>query len=186
VKTDDIKLPARNGGELTQYTVVDAGVSRYFVWSIHHALYDGWSLPMILSRVQSAYLDSTSNFPRSPYASFIKYVRDSDLEVSDEFWRKRLADASSLQFPQNSRKDMIRSSKMLTHTASTKLSAGMEVTLSTIIRAAWSIVVAEYSGSNDVIFGETLAGRDIPVSNIANIIGPIFTTVSLSRSIIPT
>jgi amino acid adenylation domain-containing protein/non-ribosomal peptide synthase protein (TIGR01720 family) len=47
----------------------------------------------------------------------------------------------------------------------------------TIIRAAWAVVVERHSGSKDVVFGETLAGRDIPVQSITDIIGPTFTTV---------
>jgi amino acid adenylation domain-containing protein len=39
------------------------------------------------------------------------------------------------------------------------------------------MLVASYSGSNDVVFGETLFGRNSPVTGITDIIGPIFTTV---------
>lgn len=180
-KTGDIMLPAHNGGELTRYTIVEEDDGkRYFVWSIHHSLYDGWALPMILSRVQSAYLDSASSFPKSSYASFIKYVTDIDIHTSDNFWRARLEGASPLQFPTVSRTEDNRSRQnhVLTHSICiSKDSAKMEVTLPTIIRAAWALIVANYSGSNDVVFGETLAGRDIPVTGITDIIGPIFTTV---------
>ena len=182
VNTEEIKLPLHNGGALTQYTIIDGENSngRLFIWSIHHALYDGWSMPMVLSRVQSAYFDSTSSFPKGSYSSFIKYVTDVDMSTSDEFWRTRLAGASPLQFPQNMRAEgnQPRDNQMLSQSiAISDDSAGMEVTIPTIIRAAWSIIVATYSGSNDVVFGETLAGRDIPVTGITDIIGPIFTTV---------
>jgi len=135
---------------------------------------------MVLSRVQSAYLDSTSSFPTSSYASFIKYISDIDIQTSDEFWRTRLAGASPLQFPQKSTHsdaNLTRENQVLNHRITVSDVNRMEVTIPTIIRAAWSLIVATYSGSNDVIFGETLAGRDIPVAGIADIIGPIFTTV---------
>ena len=135
---------------------------------------------MVLSRVQSAYLDSTSSFPTTSYASFIKYVSDVDIHTSDEFWRTRLAGASPLQFPQkatNSDPNSMRNNQVINHNIAISNTTSMEVTLPTIIRAAWSLIVATYSGSNDVVFGETLAGRDIPVNGIADVIGPIFTTV---------
>ena len=135
---------------------------------------------MVLSRVQSAYLDSTSSFPTSSYASFIKYIMDVDIQTSDEFWRTRLAGAAPLQFPQkatHSDSNIVRDSQVLHHNLAVSDASRMEVTIPTIIRAAWSLIVATYSGSNDVIFGETLAGRDIPVAGITDIIGPIFTTV---------
>jgi amino acid adenylation domain-containing protein/non-ribosomal peptide synthase protein (TIGR01720 family) len=182
INIDEIQLPTHNGGCLTQYTIVDAEDSEdhFFIWSIHHALYDGWSMPMVLQRVESAYLDSVSSFPKSSYASFIKYLTEMDMPASDDFWRTRLANASPLQFPQTIARadEQTRSNQMLSHSISISADvAGLDVTVPTIIRAAWSMIIATYSGSNDVVFGETLAGRDIPVTGITDIIGPIFTTV---------
>ena len=182
LEAEGVQLPAHNGGPLTRYTIIDGDDSdgRYFVWSVHHCLYDGWSLPMVLKRVETAYLDSTSNFPASPYVLFIKYLSDIDEQASDEFWRTRLSGAAPLQFPQNQslEPDQGHSTQMLTHTATiSRHTAGMGITVPTIIRAAWGLLVSAYSGSNDVVFGETLAGRDIPINGITDIIGPVFTTV---------
>jgi non-ribosomal peptide synthetase component F/aryl carrier-like protein len=182
VSDSPVQLPSHNGGPLTQYTIVTDQESNecYFVWSIHHALYDGWSLPMVLKRVEMAYMDNASSISKSSYALFIKYLTEVDDNASDEFWRKRLSGASPLQFPQSQHVASERKSdsKTLTHTVSiSQNTASMGITLPSIIRAAWSMVVASYSGSNDVVFGETLAGRDIPIEGITEMIGPTFTTV---------
>lgn len=182
VENDEAQIPEHNGGPLTRYTIVSERHSndQYFVWSIHHALYDGWSLPMVLKRVETAYLDASTNFPKSSYALFIKYLSDVDEKASDEFWRRRLAGSSPLQFPQaqHTNTDRAQNNQLLTHTTIiSRNTASMGITVPTIIRGAWSIVVAAYSGSNDVVVGETLAGRDIPVQSITDIIGPTFTTV---------
>ncbi|KAH8602265.1 nonribosomal peptide synthase [Bisporella sp. PMI_857] len=177
---EDPKLPTHVGGELTYYKIVDSGngKNRFFHWSIHHCLYDGWSLPMVLSRVQSCYLESNSSFPKASYASFINYLTNTDVKVSDDFWRNRLAGAEPLQFPQTSHSEtQTRNSHSLAHSVRLlERRSKIEVTIPTVIRAAWSLIVATYSGSDDVVFGETLSGRDISVPNIADIIGPIFTT----------
>ncbi|TVY85159.1 Nonribosomal peptide synthetase [Lachnellula suecica] len=177
-----VHLPLHNGGSLTQYTIVNERASGkiYFVWSIHHALYDGWSLPMVLKKVEMAYNSNKSSLSRRPYASFIKYLSEVDEHASDEFWRKRLCGASPLHFPQNQHAAVTpkSDSRIITHSVSTSQNTtSMGITLPSIIRAAWSLVVASYSGSQDVVFGETLAGRDIPVENITEIVGPTFTTV---------
>ena len=135
---------------------------------------------MVLKRVETAYLDSASSLPKSSYALFIKYLSEVDEHASDEFWRKRLSGSSPLQFPQNQHVSSNRTSdnKTLTHSVSiSQNTTSMGITLPSVIRAAWSMVVASYSGSNDVVFGETLAGRDIPIDGITEIIGPTFTTV---------
>jgi len=180
IESEGARIPEHNGGHLTRYTIVSDGNSRFFVWSVHHALYDGWSLPMVLSRVEMAYRDASTNFPKSSYALFIKYLSEVDEPASDEFWRTKLAGSSPLQFPQaqHTSTERARNNQILNHTSSiSRNTASMGITVPTIIRAAWSMVVAAYSGSNDVVFGETLAGRDIPVQGIADIIGPTFTTV---------
>lgn len=135
---------------------------------------------MVLSRVETAYRDQATHLSKSSYALFIKYLSDVDEPASDEFWRTRLSGSSPLQFPQtqHTSSDRGRNNQILNHAASiSRNTASMGITVPTIIRAAWSMVVAAYSGSDDVVFGETLAGRDIPVKGIADIIGPTFTTV---------
>ncbi|TAQ85918.1 hypothetical protein B7494_g5755 [Chlorociboria aeruginascens] len=181
--TEDVAhIPAHNGAPLTRFTIVDDDGSggHYFLWSIHHALYDGWSLPMILRRVESTYLNDQSTFPKTCYASFIKYLSDVDSRASDDFWKTRLSGVAPIQFPQTQHlgSEKPRKNEMLTHRIRiSQENAAMDVTISTIIKAAWAVVIAAYSGSNDVVFGETLAGRDVPVEGIMDVIGPVFTTI---------
>ena len=175
-------LPEYNGSLLTRYTIVQGKSSkdRYLVWSIHHALYDGWSLPMVLERVNTIYSNGVSTVPRVAYARFVKYLLETDPQASDSFWKSRLAGASPLHFPQvpATASDDTRDMKMLAHSLPVSRDiAGMEITMSTLIRAAWAVVIAAYTGSEDVIFGQTLAGRDIPVQGVTDVIGPTLTTV---------
>ena len=184
-ETPDIpNLPAFNGGPLSDYTVVSGnGKIRYLVWSIHHALYDGWSMPLLLERVQTRYLQSNSlnSDPQTPYAIFMHYLSQSSNESSDEFWRTRLSGASSvMHFPafNLTTSSQTFQSRKTVHTARVARDfAQTGMTLPVIIRAAWAILLATYTASNDVAFGETLAGRDIPVHGIGGLIGPTLTTV---------
>jgi amino acid adenylation domain-containing protein len=53
----------------------------------------------------------------------------------------------------------------------------IDITVPTLIRSAWAILVGAYTGMDDVVFGETLAGRNIDVPDVAEMAGPTFTTV---------
>jgi amino acid adenylation domain-containing protein/non-ribosomal peptide synthase protein (TIGR01720 family) len=175
-------IPAHNGGPLARYTIINdkQSTDRYFVWSIHHALYDGWSLPLVLQRLNSAYLGEVSSQPKSSYARFIQYLLKADVQASDEFWRSHLAGASSLNFPEalHTIADQARRSRTLSHhTNITRKDMNADITVATIIRGAWTAVVAAYTGSDDVVFGETLTGRNINVPGIADMVGPTLTTV---------
>jgi len=182
ISEEIVELPPHNGGPLTRYTIIDGGDlnNRYFVWSIHHALYDGWSMSMVLKRVENIYQNGMSTIPKTPYATFIKYLSETDAYASDEFWKARLLEAAPLAFPKQHHFawDQPRSSQTLTHTAYLAGNmANKNVTMSTIIRAAWAMVVAAYSGSDDVVFGESLMGRNVPVPGIMDMMGPTLTTV---------
>ena len=53
----------------------------------------------------------------------------------------------------------------------------------TLIRLACAVVLSSYGNSKDVVFGETLSGRDILVSGVASIVGPLIITVPVSVSL---
>ena len=177
------KLPEYNGAPLTDYAIVENGSSgsRYFVWTIHHALYDAWSMPAMLDRVQANYSQEDSKAdPKSPYVDFIKYLSQVNPEASDKYWMSRFEGASPSHFPPvlSTSSDNTTTSATLAHTTRfSRDKIAMEITMPTIIRAAWAMVIASYTSSDDVIFGETLSGRDIPVEGIMDILGPTLTTV---------
>ena len=51
---EDCREPMFYGKALSRYAVVSGSKQsqhQYMVWTAHHAIYDGWSLPLILERV---------------------------------------------------------------------------------------------------------------------------------------
>ncbi|PSN72225.1 acetyl-CoA synthetase-like protein [Corynespora cassiicola Philippines] len=175
-----MKIPLHLGAPLAAYTLVRTSDNkRYFVWTIHHALFDGWSIPFMLQRVEKIYKKGTSDIQKIPYTRFIEYLIDSKPESSTKFWKESLAGASPYQFPQrpHSIQDKAPSGKILSHTAKLAPHRHQDITIPTIVRAAWALLIASYTGNGDVVFGETLTGRDITVPGISDICGPTLTTV---------
>ena len=175
-------IPTHSGGPLTRYTIIhdNRSTDRYFVWAIHHALYDGWSLPLVLKRVQNAYLGEIQSQSKSSYAKFIQYLLKADVKASDQFWRSHLAGVSSMHFPQvpHTVAAQARSTRTLSHRANiSRKDISPDITVATLIRAAWATLLAAYSGSDDIVFGETLTGRNVNVPDIVHIVGPTLTTV---------
>ncbi|KAE8868650.1 hypothetical protein PTNB29_02561 [Pyrenophora teres f. teres] len=54
-----------------------------------------------------------------------------------------------------------------------------DMTMSTLIRAAWALVASRYTSSDDVVFGTTVTGRNAPVAGIEAMVGPTIATVPL-------
>ncbi|KAF2846109.1 nonribosomal peptide synthase-like protein [Plenodomus tracheiphilus IPT5] len=174
------KLHLHIGDKLASYAIVNVGPNeRYLVWTIHHALYDGWSIYLMLQRVQQLYQSNDPQLPQTPYTAFIQYLANTDAEASVKYWRDSLAGHSAYQFPQmpHSITEDVHSGQSIQHTVKLARHKHTDVTPSNVVRAAWALVLAAYTGTDDVIFGETLAGRDIAVDGITDVCGPVLTTV---------
>ncbi|KAH4193904.1 hypothetical protein HBH70_193220 [Parastagonospora nodorum] len=179
VEQDAKRVPEYIGAQLTAYTIVSTKDKKYLVWTIHHSLYDGWSIALLLQRVQQIYQTGQSDAAHTAYANFIKYLSNVDVEASRSFWRRNLAGVASYQYPQqnHSALDESPTGNTLRHTMKLAPPKQSDVTPSNAIRAAWALLLAAYTGSDDVVFGETLTGRDVAVTGITEICGPTLTTV---------
>jgi amino acid adenylation domain-containing protein/non-ribosomal peptide synthase protein (TIGR01720 family) len=181
---EDIKeihrqLPATPGGPLITYTIVGESTdSPFFIWTAHHAVYDGWSWSTLFNRVESCYRDLRPELPPAiPFSRFVKYLSTLKQEDSDRFWLSHLEDITAPQFPQLPSPDYkVQATSQLLHRVQMVRRSDMEVTMPSLIRAAWGLLLATYSGSDDVLWGETNSGREAPVPDIESIIGPTLTT----------
>jgi amino acid adenylation domain-containing protein/non-ribosomal peptide synthase protein (TIGR01720 family) len=175
-------LPEHNGGVLSTYTTIQEGKNWYFVWTAHHAVYDGWSLPLLLERVEALYHEPTQD-PKTAtgasYPRFIKYLVDINPDESDTFWKSRLCGTTATPFP------ALPNPAYQVHATATEARSIIiskqprsHITLGSTVRAAWALTIAVYSGNpTDVVFGETLTGRDAPVDGITDMIGPTLATI---------
>ncbi|KAH8805177.1 hypothetical protein F5884DRAFT_885253 [Xylogone sp. PMI_703] len=174
------------GCQLTRYGLIELpSGDRYFVWTAHHAIYDGWSFRLIMKEVESIYrTPEIADSPRSPsYARFIEHLQDIDTHASEQFWLSQLSSKPLSTFPEprESSKSLVETS--ITHRVQISRPRGSDITLSTLIRTAWSLVVAEHADSDDIVFGAILMGRNGSVEAIERITGPTITTVPIRVSI---
>jgi amino acid adenylation domain-containing protein len=179
---DFLHLPKQNGAPLTGYAMVQprGSSSNYFVWSVHHALYDGWSIPLVFRKVEENYFASKAKSAGTPYSIFIEYLVKKDMDESDAFWKSYLADFSSPAFPvnKNALPDAMRAGNTQHHTLKiSRSSNSIDYTIPVLMRAAWAIVIGTHTSSGDVCFGETLSGRNIDLPGVAEIAGPVLTTI---------
>ncbi|ORY70445.1 surfactin synthetase subunit 3 [Pseudomassariella vexata] len=175
------------GKPLVRYAIVanekNTGKT-HFVLTMHHALYDGWSMPLVVERVNRAFNDLTTERPAG-VKNFIKYLEDMDRKVSEGYWRERLNGAGGEQFPALPYTGyQQKADSLLEHYVEVDSRAGV-TTLATAIRGAWALLVGLYTASNDVVFGETLTGRNAPIFGVEEIEGPMIATVPVRVGINP-
>ncbi|KAF7550764.1 hypothetical protein G7046_g7920 [Stylonectria norvegica] len=150
------------GKALVRYAVIinaETGTAS-FVLTMHHAIYDGWAMPLVVERVNRAYNNQTLSRPAS----------SNTLSSILRTWiapGPRLSGAIDLTEPTDLNFRLCLGPAIrprLTH-------------FSKLIRAAWALVVSQYINSTDIVFGETLTGRNAPIVGAEEIEGPMITTV---------
>ncbi|RDL30479.1 uncharacterized protein BP5553_10357 [Venustampulla echinocandica] len=181
----DKKRPIVYGGELTRYGLVkDEKTGRLsFVWTVHHAVYDGWSVPLVLEQVGLIYNEGITP-TEAPFNQFIKHLENTSVEDSNNFWRSQLSGETPASFPRlPNAAYQPRTNQTQTLRVDVSAKSDSDITLAIVLRAAWAIVVARYAESNDVVLGLTLSGRDLSVPGIQQTLGPTITTVPLKMHI---
>ncbi|KFA73725.1 hypothetical protein S40288_06262 [Stachybotrys chartarum IBT 40288] len=168
------------GQPLVRYAIVNdqSNGKVSFVLTMHHALYDGWAMPLVVERVNKAYESSEKLTRPADFKHFIKYLKDMKREQSAAYWREQLQGANGPQFPSLPWKGyQTRADSLWEAYVPLEPSTTTNVTVATVIRAAYALVASQYTNSSDVVFGETLTGRNAPIVGAEEIEGPMITTV---------
>src|SRR3990172_4448771 len=166
------------------------------VWSFHHLLLDGWSMPLLMQDVLALYEAFRQGKPpvleaRRPYRDYIAWLRRQDLTRAEAFWRGELAgfdEPTSLGVGPGIRdgggagREFAEESLQLTPEATRDLQALARrhgLTLSTVVQGAWALLLGRYGGRRDVVFGVTVSGRPAELPGSGSMLGLFINTLPL-------
>jgi len=172
---------------------VDEDVHR-FVWSHHHLLLDGWSLPLILNEVFTFYEEFVEGreLPLKPapqYLNYIAWLQKQDFTASEAFWRQTLESFSTptpltLDRTQEPSTDLTHvygeeqsHVSQATTAALQSFARRQRLTLNTVLQAAWALVLHRYSRSEDIVFGTTVSGRPVSLPEVQETVGIFINTL---------
>jgi amino acid adenylation domain-containing protein len=177
-----------------------AGARYRFVWTFHHALMDGWCIPLVLKDVFAAYealreRRAPDVSPVKTYRDYIEWLSRLDSSKAEPFWRAALAGfraPTPLGVDRPAPKDVakepygeeeIRISERCTSSLR-EIAERHDVRLATFLQAAWACLLARYSGEADVVFGATRQCRpDFPGAE--TIVGLFINTLPLRARVSP-
>lgn len=177
----------RRGFDLTRAPLMRVGLirladARYcLAWSNQHLLLDGWCVPLVLREVLALYGRFSQGqrddlpCPR-PFRDYIVWLQKQNLTEAERYWRTALAGFSRptpLRFGQAGADREPGERSYPFHEI--RLAAGeadilrrfcreQEITLGSLVQAAWALLLARTSGTDDVVFGSVVSGRpaDLP------------------------
>jgi len=173
----DFAIRSAYGEPLIRPTLVQDAGSWVLVLTVHHSIYDGWSIYQIQEQVERAYRGQLQQ-PSIHFRTFVSSVLSSNQETSASYWRGQLQDAPDITFPPVSSSDRPPSADSArTHEFVLPVVPKSEITPSTFVRAAWAILMSQHCLSDDIVIGTTLSGRSMPLAGINELVGPTITTV---------
>ncbi len=165
-----------------------------FLWTHHHALLDGWSVPLLLKEVLTFYDAARQSQPirfepARPYRDYIAWLQKQDPSQAEAFWRARLkgvtvptplvvdrtAHGAATDAPIcNELKTQLTQT---TTRALQTLARQEQLTLNTLVQGAWALLLSRYSGEDDVVFGATVSGRPADLPGAESMVGLFINTL---------
>jgi amino acid adenylation domain-containing protein len=178
-KKETLEEPVSYGGQLVRANIVQEQENQYFVWTAHHALYDGWCLPLIFKHLEKIYNGAPPEDTVS-FSLYINHITSSESQNGRTFWAAQFLGNPPKIFPTLPAPNYHPfASSRVSYQIPTLPRRKSDLTLSTILRGAWAILASCYSNSEDVVFGVTLSGRTAPVPGIHEIVGPTISTMPI-------
>ncbi len=168
------------------------------IWTHHHIILDGWSLPLLLKEVFTFYEAFNSGteinlpFPQ-PYKNYITWLKNKDLKKAKEFWTEYLKGFSTpveIKLAKEEKTIEGIESKTIAEEFSEletekikNIAQENKITINTIIQIAWANLIHKYTGENDIVFGATTSGRPTDLYDAENIIGLFINTLPIRSKI---
>ncbi|MBU2899372.1 condensation domain-containing protein, partial [Vibrio hepatarius] len=157
----------------------------WFVWQHHHALLDGWCLPIVfkelMARYQALATQSVPILPAArPYKDYIAWLGCQDQSTAEHYWRTYLEGFSEpTQVQIGDQQASGASCSQEYHlTLSRELTQQLEhqaqqhqVSLNLWLQLGWGLLLSHYSGTQDIVFGSTRSGRPSSLPGVEDMLG---------------
>ncbi|KAJ4003527.1 hypothetical protein NW752_012145 [Fusarium irregulare] len=140
---------------------------------IHHALYDAISLGLVFRDLDAAYSGNILS-EGVDFHDWVSHVESLDLEPSQRYWTDMLQGStmsSLVPTPKGAVRGYALDKKVDVHVPLSSMTIS-SVTPSTLVKAAWALVLSQALGIDDVVFGEVVANRSLPLAGIETVRGP--------------
>jgi amino acid adenylation domain-containing protein/non-ribosomal peptide synthase protein (TIGR01720 family) len=181
--------------KLNRVHLIKTGPERFrLLWSFHHALLDGWSIPLVLNELLAVYHDlsehrTVSEQPANGFKEYIEWLSVQDPHEAERFWCDRLAGFSEpTPLPGVDRAMALDPESAEYEEEYTTLPEDLgnlvrtvaqreRLTANTLVQAAWALVLARYTRSDDIVYGATTSGRPATLAGVETMVGQFLNTL---------
>ncbi|MCW3115212.1 MAG: linear pentadecapeptide gramicidin synthetase LgrD, partial [Segetibacter sp.] len=170
------------------------------VWTAHHLLFDGWSLPVLFEDFLNTYEDLVAGNKilfrkEDQFEEFVRYIERIDLDQAELYWKKYLEGISQntlLPFIDNTadRNKGAGFYKSISLRIDNNITAGIKgfaqkhhLTVNTLMQGVWSLLLHKYTGNDYVVYGVVVSGRPENLEGIERRVGMYVNTLPFKSSI---
>ena len=165
------------------------------MWSVHHALVDGYSMGILLDKVENVARGHLVR-PGPSFAlasSELQRLQHTMKKQGHEFWEKQQsrfpAAVGEILLPPP--RETFAKTRSILHSVTpdipqTRLRSYAKevgVTTASIYMAAWALVLSQFSDSDTVVFGTVVSGRNMDIPGVLETVGPLVNTLPLHVSL---
>lgn len=193
----DLRVP----GLLRLYLAHVADDEWTLVLTIHHLLFDGWSLDLILQELAERYRSPSANLldvadTKSSLAfdEYVNWEASVDTAEAEAYWNEVVSSVPPARSGRSGAADaslVAGAAESATHVLSDDSLRGLQragvaagVTVGSVLHAVWSIVYWSYCESDQagfrdtssdraLVYGATSSGRAAPIGGIEGMVGPL-------------
>ncbi|WP_030737739.1 non-ribosomal peptide synthetase [Streptomyces sp. NRRL S-31] len=156
----------------------------------HHLLLDGWSLPLLVRELFELYGGADLPAPVS-HRAHAAWLAGRDRAASTAAWQRELADlpGPTLLAPRRRTPDGHAEHELLLDETVTAALTGAArrrgLTLNTVMQGLWALLLREFTGRDDVVFGATVSTRPADLPGAESMIGLFVNTLPVRVRVDP-
>ncbi|MCB9252008.1 MAG: amino acid adenylation domain-containing protein [Flavobacteriales bacterium] len=164
------------------------------LWSAHHILFDGWSMPLIIEELLTDYQDlienkQVENRKLDRFDEYIHYLNSQNRKTAEAYWKNYLGtleNGNMLPFIRpyidrnkgvgNFKELVLRTNEELTHKI-TRFCQSAHITVNTLFQGVWGFLLRKYTSNDTICFGVTVSGRPEDIEGIERKVGLFINTI---------
>lgn len=171
---------------------------KFMVFTFHHIILDGWSVPIVFQQLEEYYKQlGTCSYEdlkeqilqemdsARAYSEYLSHMADLDRQPSQAYWAEQLKDIQTNAQLANLtpvQADHLPKQEKLTICQEDfeRIRAWADdqgITMSTLVEGLLSLLSFSESSNQEVIFGKTVSGRNLPLDGIEDMVGLFINTL---------
>ncbi|KAK2743447.1 NRPS [Myotisia sp. PD_48] len=185
---DDSELGSELGKMPLKFTLVSRSSTEHvLVIRLSHAQFDGLSLPVLFRDLVAEYNQPRSSSPGVDFLSYVYFMGSQNHDIAFRFWREYLRGSTVTNMP-----PLLNGADPGSLGKPQRITTGQSIaipnpppgmTVATVVKAAAAFVLSKFTGRTDLVLGQAVNARTMPLPGIEKILGGCMNMIPLRLTV---